>query len=311
MKCEEVRMQLAAYRRSEWSADEQHAVSQHLAGCSACRRWEADARGVGERLREMPTIVPPASLRANVFAAIRREQLDAATRAAEASRPAPVVERSLPQPPAPVVRARPITPTQSRPAAAATRTVTRVGEIAVNGRRSPRVMFGTRTAIATIAALFMIIFTARLLPLNATQLGRPDGFAVVPPPPPIFHFSADPQYPKVTSAIANKLDVIYVGQSSTGGEMLIDYNRNSGKQHYLFAQPTNETLTLLALSDQLLVWRSESAKWWMVQAASITAGQVQPYTVTGASATLPITLAYQGQSFGNSTLAQFGSLWAD
>ncbi len=306
MKCAEVRMHLAAYRRSDWSAEEQHAVNEHLAECAACRRWEAEARSVGDRLREMPTIVPPASLRANVFAAIRREELAAATRAAEAVPAVPVPsapaapEKALPSPPAPIVL--PIPAGATRPARGSVATIGRVGEIA-GSHRPPRVIFGTRTAIATIAALFLIMFTAHVLPLNgAARFVGPSAINAPPPPPP--SITADAQYPTATSAFANKDEIFYIGQSATGQEMLIGYNRITAQSQDLFAQPTTQTLTLVALSDQMLVWLSSDGASWTLQAAPLANDTLAPLT------SAPITLAYSGQSFGNSTLAHFMALSA-
>jgi hypothetical protein len=306
MKCAEVRIHLAAYRRSDWSAEEQQAVSEHLAACGACRRWEAEARSVGERLRELPTIVPPASLRASVFAAIRREELAVATRAAEAAPAAPVPpkpvvpEKTLPPPPAPVVL--PIPAGATRPARAAVTTIGRIGEVAAS-RRAPRIVLGPRAAIATIAALFLIMFTARVLPLNgAARIVSPSaiGSHIVPPP----SIPADAHYPTATSAFANKDEVFYIGQAPSGKEMLIGYNRISFQSQYLFTQPTANTLTLVALSDQMLVWLSSDGPSWTLFAAPLTNDMLAPLT------SAPITLAYSGQAFGNSTLARFMTLSA-
>src|SRR5579863_10402926 len=70
MTCARVRQVLAAYRRDEWSPAELEALGRHLASCAECRRVEATFREVGENVRQLPTITPPPSLRANVFAAI-------------------------------------------------------------------------------------------------------------------------------------------------------------------------------------------------------------------------------------------------
>jgi hypothetical protein len=307
MKCEEVRLRLAAYRRSGWSAAEQQAVNEHLEGCSACRQWEAAAREVGDHLRDLPTIVPPPSLRANVFAAIRQEQLAAATRAAETAKPAVPVERALPPPPAPIILPRPVgAASAARPATA--RPLGRIGEVTPPGRRFPRVVLGPRTAIATIAALFLIMFTAHVLPLNSLGglLTIPKGADVAPPPIPLPSIQADAQYPTATSAIANLNEIFYVGKSATGQEMLIGYNRYTRQSQYLFAHPTAQTVTLVALSSKVLVWLGADGSGWALHAAPLADdGTLAPMTLA------PITFARQGQSFGDSTLARFISLWAD
>jgi hypothetical protein len=301
MKCEDVRMRLAAYRRSEWSAEEQHAVSEHLAGCAACRRWESDARHVGDQLREMPTLVPPASLRANVFAAIRREELAAATHAAETAKPA---EARVPKPAAPILIPRPSVRTV-RPAVVAA--AGRLGEVALGNMRPTRVIFGRQTAIATIAALFLIMFTARLLPLN--QVGGiasgNNALKITQAQPPAFTISADPRFPKVTSVFANNNQILYIGQDANGQSMLFAYNRSASQFQELLAQPTSDTLTLLALSDQLLVWQDRSNASWSLQATPLVNGFVLP--LSGAA----LTLATNGASFADAALAQINAVWAD
>lgn len=309
LKCEEVRLRLAAYRRSEWSAAEQQAVNEHLGGCSACRQWEAAAREVGDHLRDLPTIVPPPSLRANVFAAIRQEQLAAATRAAETAKPAPPVERALPPPPAPVILPRPISASRpARPAVVAP--LGRIGEVTSSSRRFPRVVFGARTAIATIAALFLIMFTAHLLPLNTlgsfASHGGGGPVEVVQPQFPLPAIQADAQYPTATSAIANLNAIFYIGKNANGQEMLIGYNRSTKQTQYLFAQPTTQTVTLVALTNKMLVWMGADGSGWALHGAPLADdGTLAPMTLA------PITFASQDQSFGNSTLARFISLWAD
>src|SRR5579871_6902895 len=70
ISCAEVRQVLATYRRDDWPTSELSALRRHLEGCADCRRVEAEFRGVGEQIRRLPAITPPASMRANVFAAI-------------------------------------------------------------------------------------------------------------------------------------------------------------------------------------------------------------------------------------------------
>jgi hypothetical protein len=88
---------LAAYRRDDWPTGGLSALRRHLERCADCRRVEAEFRGVGERIRRLPSIAPSASMRANVFAAI----------AAEERRVAPamlVLSRATTDPALPIVR---------------------------------------------------------------------------------------------------------------------------------------------------------------------------------------------------------------
>src|SRR5690242_12957524 len=74
MTCAQVRQLLGAYRRDDWSQDELAGLSQHLTTCVECRQIEASYRGVGESIRQLPSISPPPTFRASVFAAIRAEE---------------------------------------------------------------------------------------------------------------------------------------------------------------------------------------------------------------------------------------------
>src|SRR5215469_12663875 len=86
ISCAEVRRALAAYRRDDWPTSELSALRRHLERCAGCRRVEADFRGVGEHIRRLPSITPPASMRANVFAAIAAEERRVAPAVLELSR---------------------------------------------------------------------------------------------------------------------------------------------------------------------------------------------------------------------------------
>src|SRR5580765_7290398 len=73
LSCDETRHLLGASRRDDWTLAELQAVTAHLAGCAECRKKQADYRLAGEMIRDLPTIVPPASFRESVFAAIAAE----------------------------------------------------------------------------------------------------------------------------------------------------------------------------------------------------------------------------------------------
>lgn len=65
---------LGAYRRDDWAPSDLAALGQHLASCPTCRQKEAAFRDVGFSVRELPSITPPESFRARVFAAIEAER---------------------------------------------------------------------------------------------------------------------------------------------------------------------------------------------------------------------------------------------
>ncbi|HEU5345064.1 MAG TPA: zf-HC2 domain-containing protein [Ktedonobacterales bacterium] len=133
MTCHQARQQLAAYRRDDWTAAELRQLAGHLESCAECRQIEATYRQVGESIRQLPSIIPDASFRESVFAAIaaEREKLGPA---------AMLASRAETQPALPVVRA-PITPIR---------------------RRTPTPVM--RAAVAIAAVLAFALFVAQFLP---------------------------------------------------------------------------------------------------------------------------------------------------
>lgn len=278
MKCEDVHVLLAAYRRSEWTLEDQRAVSKHLAGCAECRRWEADARSVGEHLRELPTITPPASLRERVFAAIREEQV-AANAAPAHENAVTVAATKKPATPISIGAARSATTSPVRAMRSVSPSTERVGEVAIGKMRAPRVLLGRNTAIATVAALFAIIFLIRALPVGTTLSTGPGPVTCVSgcsSPP--HTFKADKNYPTVTSAVANGSQAVFVGKSTAGQEMLSVTDFSTKKTVSLLDAPTSSLITVVALTPKMLVWtvgNPASAKSnWQIEALPLTNGTV-------------------------------------
>ncbi|MFI5272013.1 MAG: hypothetical protein ACHQ4H_03140 [Ktedonobacterales bacterium] len=124
---------LAAYRRDEWTTADLAALSGHLQACVSCRQFQAAYRLVGEQIRQLPSIAPPANLRSRVFAAVRQEE----------RRVAPAIlrlSREATNPSLPVVRARPAL------------------------RQTPRRVLAPRFALAAAAMLAIAFAGAHFVP---------------------------------------------------------------------------------------------------------------------------------------------------
>ncbi len=128
---------LATERPDEWSAADLDALTRHLAGCAACRQYQAAFRLVGEQIRQLPSIAPPADFRSRVFAAIREEQRQVAPAILRLSREAT-------NPALPVVRSRTAL------------------------RQTTRRQLAPRFALAAVAALVVALLGARVAPLVAS-----------------------------------------------------------------------------------------------------------------------------------------------
>lgn len=135
--CARTRVLLASLRPDEWSAGDLDTLTSHLAGCASCRHYQAAFRLVGEQIRQLPSIAPPADFRSRVFAAIREEE----------RRIAPAVlrlSREATNPSLPVVRSRAAL------------------------RQTPRRQLAPRFAFAVAAALAVALLGARIVPLVAS-----------------------------------------------------------------------------------------------------------------------------------------------
>jgi hypothetical protein len=306
MKCEDVRVLLAAYRRSEWTIEDQRAISKHLATCTDCRRWEVEARRVGEQLRQLPTITPPSSLRERVFAAIKEDQLAAAS--------APVLvaatERKTTEPtPITAAKSASISPVRvARPTPISTE---RIGEVG-GSRHAPRVLLGTRTAIATVAALFVIVFAIRFLPQVSTnrQTGPGQACVACQPIQGQHSFVPNPSFATVISAVADRDEAVYVGKSGDGKEMLFVSSFSNKQSTPLLSAPTDKSLAIITLTPKLVIWSEGDTRntkdSWAIYALPLVNGKVQP------AGPQPILLAGRGSYLQGdvSPEATVNSLWA-
>lgn len=122
------------------------ALREHLTACAACRRVEADYRGVGERIRRLPSITPPADFRERVFAAIQADER-------RVSPAAIALSRAVTDPSLPVVRAM-----SARP-------------------RRRELHVGPRAALAAAALIGLTLAASLFLPGHASLGGIADSLS--------------------------------------------------------------------------------------------------------------------------------------
>jgi hypothetical protein len=300
---------LAAYRRDDWSPAELAALGQHLAGCADCRRAEAVFRQVGEGVRQLPSITPPASLRANVWAAIQADQtqratsaelgaernaervatLDAERRATASPERAPAVVRHD----AALVA---LTTGDTQPGLPALR---RTDRARIVDGRGPLV-FGARTAIAVAAVLVLSLVAARLVPLMGRQAsGAAAAIATALPfalpggaVPRVDHYAVNASSGRVTQAMASDAWLAYVTADASGHSMLFAEDRASHRAIALLPSAAAGAITLRAVSDRWVVWLAGdgvASSPWTLWAAALPADRRvgvagQPVALLGASA---------------------------
>ena len=241
---------------------------------------EASYRQVGERIRQLPAIVPPPEFRARVFAAIRAEEMRVAPSVAR-------LARATTDPALPALRPVPRQPHQQR------------------------VAFNMRFAMAIAAVLVLSLVGARVLPLLvASSLSKSaanlNGAGLnVPSDAHIARYSLTPGYAFASSAIATASWLVYSASDTAHAYMLFADNRQSEKMTRLLAAPSPIALTVRALTNNWVVWSAgdgSSSAVWLLQAERLPE--------SSATASAPVTLV-DSRAAGADTPTTLGGVWAD
>jgi hypothetical protein len=274
---------LAAYRLDDRTAAESDALAQHLATCEACQSVEANFRRVGAFVRHMPTLVPPPSFQAAVFAAIEVEK----HRLAKHESPTARLARAETDPRLPVVRARPVP--------------------SVSGRRASRVSVPAVTAMA--AVLLLGVFTARELPgASFSTLGNALGTLFGGSTPKVSYYQPNARFSEAVGALATGGWLVYSAADRAGESMLFAEDRHSLRQTALLGSPVNDGLTLRALTDSWAIWnegRDDGGTDWTLYARRL------PGTPGNAAQTLTLARNANTSSDGASDAPiQLTELWS-
>lgn len=277
MSCAQVRRQLAAYRRDDWSTGDLAALTAHLSSCLDCRRLEATYRQTGERLRQLPSITPPADFRERVFAAIRADQQRLDPEVARAA-------LAVTNPGLPVVR-----PT---------------AKIAHR-----RVQFQPKGALALAAALGLALLGAGVLPhlgvgsfggaaasLGHLPLSSSSAASVA-------RYSVDARYGAPASAMATTAWLVYSAADASHGSMLFAEDRKTRHTVPLLTQSVAAPMSVRGVTATWAVWTlgsGVSGSAWSLMASRLpSAGGAQT----------PISLLNSGA--GGDTLATLGGVWVN
>ncbi len=276
MTCAQVRPLLGAYRRDDWTPAELDDLGRHLAECAACRHKEATYRQVGAGIRLLPSITPPTSLRAGVFAAIRAETPNHEHFASKDTQPrlSAVRVRHSPRRPSP----------------------------------RPSVIW-TRGAVAVAAILLISLLGARLVPVVVPTLSNlaeslSVGLNGTVSAAPVEHYRVPSGSGQVTGALAADHWLAYVSRDSSGRSQV--YVQQRGKQQVtaLLSSPSAGPLVLQAVTDSWVVWRDGSG-------AATTSWSLWAGSLSGLSAALrgqPMLLL-TSTSTAADTPAVLGGVW--
>ena len=270
-----MRRQLAAYRRDDWDTGDLAALTAHLSSCLDCRRLEATYRQAGERVRQLPSITPPADFRDRVFAAIRADQ----------QRLDPSLARlslAVTNPALPVVR----------PGAKIVRR---------------QVRFQPKGALAVAAALGLALLGAGVLPhlgvgafggaaASLAHLSAPSSSSVA-------RYPVDARYGAPASAMATTAWLVYSAADATRGNMLFAEDRKSKRAVPLLTQSVAEPITVRGVTSTWVVWTVGSG-------ASGSSWSLLASRLPGAGGALaPVTLMTSGTAAD--TLTTLGGVWVN
>ena len=288
MTCDQARQSLGASRRNDWSTQDLAALSAHLSTCAECRKVEAAYRGVGEQIRDLPSIQPPSSFRASVFAAIaadqariQRQAQTEKARKAELGAPA--------QTTAPRVAAA-VTEAASADTDPALRVVRRTPPPPAPWRitdlveRMRATSYGMRAAVAVAAMLLLALIGSVAVPASPLYLGGASAQ--------VAQYQPNAQYAHVASAGASHGWLVYSGKDASGAQMLFAENRSSNTMTPLLSAPSKNPLTVYGVTSHWAVWSARDGDAWTLYASPLSGGATLTLLTSAddGSDTGPVTL---------------------
>lgn len=259
LSCDQARRLLGASRRDDLTTGELNALGQHLESCVACRKAQAEYRDAGELVRQLPTMVPPPSFKASVFAAVQVEQQRIARRQTHAV-PRGVPRRSA-KPAASVAVLSRIAGAQTDPELVAVHVgAPRSSSRPSVQRRMARIIAENGRAVAALAAmLLMALLGATLVPASPFFLLRPSAS--------VAQYTADARIAHLTTGGASATWLSYAGQAAKGsGYLLFAQSRQGGPASPLTSDPSASPITIEAVTGRWVIWRTGDASGWRLAA---------------------------------------------
>jgi hypothetical protein len=262
---------LGASRRNDWSPQDLAALSAHLSTCAECRRVESAFRHVGEQIRDLPSIQPPASFRTSVFAAIAADQArirQQTQRQAEAQKARKAGLGVPAQTTAPRVAAA-ISEAASAETDPALRIVRRMPQpapwrISDLVERARASSYGVRAAAVIAAMLLLALIGAVAVPASPLYLGGAGAQ--------VAQYQPNAQYAHVASAGASHGWLVYSGKDASGAEMLFAENRATNTMTPLLSAPSKNPLMVYGVTSRWAIWSARDGDAWTLYASPLTGG---------------------------------------
>lgn len=274
MTCRRAHRLLAAYRRDDWSPRDRAALGQHLNTCSACRRVEFSYRGVGESVRQLPSITPPPGFREAVFAAIRADE-------ARMGRSVTSLTEADTSPELPVITSstrRPVSLTAARKRRAAW--------------MNPRVALIAAAAVVVIGLLSIQALPHSGLGSLAASLGAAHTDHPQTPKLAVARYMPDAHARAITRALATSEWLIYSAADTTGATTIYTENRQTKIITPLTHGSATAPVTLRAVTNGWAFWSAGNEATWTLYASSLGAGAnaAIPLVISDTAADAPAAL---------------------
>jgi cytoskeletal protein RodZ len=272
MTCRRAHRLLAAYRRDDWSPRDRAALGQHLSACSACRRIEFAYRGVGESVRQLPSITPPPGFREAVFAAIRADEQRmgravASLTEADTSPELPVISSAH----------RPISLTAVRKRRAAW--------------LNPRVALVAAVAVVMLGVLAMQVLPHSGLASLAANLGAAHPTSGQTAQPSVARYMPDAHAHAISRALATTRWLVYSAADSAGVTTLYAENRKTQTTASLAHGSAAAPVMLRAVTNDWVFWSVDGESSWTLYARHLGGNSAAvPLLKSDTSADAPVAL---------------------
>lgn len=273
MTCKRAHRLLAAYRRDDWSPRDRAALGQHLSTCSACRRAEVSYRGVGESVRQLPSITPPPGFREAVFAAIRADQ-------ERMGRSVASLTEADTSPELPAI------PVAKRPVSIAAARQRRTAWL------NPRVALVAAAAVVLIGLLSIQVLPHSGLASLAASLGAAHPGNKATTQLTVARYMPDAHVRTVTRALATTGWLVYSATDSSGATTIYAENRQTKSSIALAHGSATAPVSLRAVSADWAFWSASSGSSWTLYAGHLGGENVSGLSLlkSGAAASDPATL---------------------
>jgi hypothetical protein len=255
VNCIEAQVLLAAHRELKQVDEDNWALADHLELCSQCRQVLANDSLIGEQVRALPVIQPPAEMHGSLMRALAAEHFQFMQRSPASAPPTPDFLK-------PYMREHAHSSHTTDPLAAFSSAST--GPLPVlktpYAKRSRRRISGQFAVIGLAAVFFMTLMMGGITSLLLLANGRenPASPSAINQPTEVQQeaYTTATPYQHVVSAVGDATSIYYSGYGSdtNSGWMLERLDRDTKISTPLFAAPSTTPLVILGSANGWLVW---------------------------------------------------------